>query len=197
MGFIPKDEIKRKLVHLMCLIYILGYWYLPKNFVVLGLSIVISVAVFLEILRFKVHSFNNFLKDNFKGFYRQQEADKMSGLVWTLSGGLITILMFPNKYMVFASFLYLVFADAAAALIGKAFGKHKILFGKSLEGSMACFLVCFIIGLFMFNFWFAFIGAIIATFVEAVPWKLNDNFWMQIINAGMLTLLSNVMVWSK
>ncbi|MDR1243573.1 MAG: hypothetical protein LBJ79_00030 [Endomicrobium sp.] len=197
MGFIPKDEIKRKFVHLMCLIYILGYWYLPKNFVVLGLSIAITIVVFLEILRFKVHSFNNFLKDNFKGFYRQQEADKMCGLVWTLSGALITILMFPNKYMVFASFLYLVFADAAAALIGRAFGKHKILFGKSLEGSMACFLVCFIIGLFMFNFWFAFIGAIIATFVEAVPWKLNDNFWMQIINAGMLTLLSNVMVWPK
>ncbi|MDR2066887.1 MAG: hypothetical protein LBP57_03495 [Endomicrobium sp.] len=197
MDFIPKDEIKRKVIHLMCLIYILGYWYLPKSIVVLGLTVAIIMVIFLEVLRFKVPSFNNFFKDNFKGFYRQEEADKMSGLAWTLSGGLITMLIFPNKYMVFASFLYLVFADSAAALIGRAFGKHKILFDKSLEGSMACFIVCFIISLFMFNFWFALLGAIIAAFVEAVPWKLNDNFWMQIINAGMLTLLSNVMVWSK
>ncbi|MDR1522769.1 MAG: hypothetical protein LBS29_02245 [Endomicrobium sp.] len=197
MGLIPKDEIKRKFVHLMCLIYILGYWYLPKNIVVWGLAIAITIVIFLEVLRFKVPSLNNFFKDNLKGFYRQQEADKMSGLVWTLLGGLITILIFSNKYMVFASLLYLVFADAAAALVGRAFGKHKILFGKSLEGSAACFVVCFIVGLFIFNFQFAFLGAIIATFTEAIPWKLNDNFWMQIINAGMLTLLAEFVVWSK
>jgi dolichol kinase len=197
MGIIPKDEIKRKVLHLMCLIYILAYWYLPKSLVVLGLTIAITIVIFLEVLRFKVPNFNNFFKDNFKGFYRQQEADKISGLVWTLSGGLITILIFSNKYMVFASFLYLVFADAAAALIGRAFGKHKILFGKSLEGSISCFAVCFIIGLFIFNVQFAFLGAIIATFIEAIPWKLNDNFWMQIINAGILTLLSEFIVWSK
>ncbi|MDR0724364.1 MAG: hypothetical protein LBF23_04175 [Endomicrobium sp.] len=197
MGLIPKDEIKRKLVHLMCLIYILCYWYLPKSIVVLGLSLAIFVVICLEILRFKIPKINNFFKDNFKGFYRQQETDEMSGLIWTLSGGLLSILMFSNKYMVLASFLYLVFADATAALIGRAFGKHKILFGKSLEGSTACFIVCLIIGLFMFNFKFAFLGAVIATFVEAIPWKLNDNFWMQIINAGALTLLSNLIVWPK
>ncbi|MDR1417941.1 MAG: hypothetical protein LBI80_02105 [Endomicrobium sp.] len=197
MGLIPKDEIKRKFVHLMCLIYILGYWYLPKSIVILGLSVAILIVICLEFLRFKIQKFNNFFKDNFKGFYRQQEADKMSGLVWTLLGGLLTILMFSNKYIVLTSFLYMVFADTAAALIGRAFGKHKILFGKSLEGSTACFIVCLIIGLFMFNFKFALLGAVVATFVEAVPWKLNDNFWMQIINAGALTLLSTLMVWSK
>jgi dolichol kinase len=170
---------------------------LPKSIVVLGLSLAIFVIVCLEVLRLKIPQFNNFFKDKFEGFYRQQEVDKMSGLVWTLSGGLLAILISPNKYMVLASFLYLVFADAAAALIGRPFGKHKILFGKSLEGSTACFIVCLIIGLFMFNFKFAFLGAVIATFVEAVPWKLNDNFWMQIINAGILTLLSNFIVWQK
>jgi dolichol kinase len=92
--------------------------------------------------------------------------------------------------MVFASFLYFAFGDSAAALVGKIIGRHKTFPGKSLEGSLACFAVCFIAGLFIFNWQFALAGATIAAIVEAIPWKISDNFWMQIINAGVLTLLS-------
>jgi hypothetical protein len=40
------------------------------------------------------------------------------------------------------------------------------------------------------GFLFAIVGALIAAFVETIPWPLNDNFWMQIINAGILTYIS-------
>jgi dolichol kinase len=195
MPSIPKDEIKRKIFHLLSLTYTFGYWYLSKKFVVLGLIITITIVALLEYIRFKVPAFNDFFKNNFKGFYRPEEADKISGIIWTLLGALFAILMFPNKYMVCASFLYLSFGDATAALMGRTFGKHKTLAGKSLEGSLSCFLACFISGLFLFNWRFAMIGAAIAMLVEIVPWKLSDNFWMQIINAGALTLLSTFMVW--
>ena len=102
--------------------------------------------------------------------------------------------LFENKNFVLASFLYLAFGDAVAALAGKAWGKHKIYAGKSLEGSLACFIVCFIAGLFLLPTWqFAFAGALIAAFIETIPWPLNDNFWMQILNAGILTFLSKVL----
>jgi dolichol kinase len=194
---IPKDEIKRKGFHLLSLIYVFGYWYLPKNIVLSGLGISITVVALLEYLRFKIPKFNDFFKNNFKGFYRPEEAEKISGLIWTLSGAFIAILFFQNKSIVFASLLYLAFGDVAAALVGRTIGKHKIFTGKSLEGSLACFKVCFIIGLFLFNMKFALVAAIIATLIEAIPWKLNDNFWMQIINAGLLTAISSIMVWSK
>jgi dolichol kinase len=194
----PKNEIKRKAFHLLSLIYVFGYWYLPKNVVLFGIGIAIIIVAFLEYIRFKFPKFNDFFKNNFKGFYRPQEADKLSGLVWTLSGTFVTILLFPNKSIVFASLLYLSLGDAAAALVGKVIGKHKIAFtGKSIEGSLACFKVCLVAGLFLFNVKFALIGAIVATLVEAMPWKLNDNFWMQIINAGVLTVLSRIIVWGK
>ncbi|GHT57783.1 phosphatidate cytidylyltransferase [Endomicrobiia bacterium] len=197
MFSIPKDEIKRKGFHLLSLVYVFGYWYLPKNFVILGLIVAIIIVALLEYGRFKVPAFNNFLKNNFKGFYRFEEADKISAVVWTLLGALIAILMFSNKYMVFASFLYLSFGDAVAALVGRTFGKHKTFAGKSLEGSLSCLAVCFMSGLFLFNWRFALTGAVIAMIIEAVPWKLSDNFWMQIINAGILTLISTFMVWVK
>jgi dolichol kinase len=197
MFSVPKDEIKRKIFHLLSLIYIFGYRYLPKIVVVCGLIIAIAIVGLFEYIRFKIPSFNNFFKNNFKGFYRPEEADKISGLIWTLSGSLLTILIFSNKCMVFASLLYFSFGDTIAALAGRSLGRHKIFTCKSFEGSLACFVVCFIIGVLLFNWQFAFVGAVMATFVEVIPWKLNDNFWMQLVNAGILTLLANIMVWIK
>ncbi|MDR2818135.1 MAG: hypothetical protein LBB37_01670 [Endomicrobium sp.] len=197
MACIPKDEIKRKSFHLLSLLYVFGYWYLPKNIVILGFSVAMTIVILLEYIRFKFPKINDFFKNNFKGFYRSEEADKISGVIWTLLGAFIAILLFPNKSMVFASLLYLAFGDAAAALVGRTIGRYKISTSKSLEGSFACFTVCFIIGLFLFNIQFALIGAIAATLIEAIPWKLNDNFWIQIINTGILTAISSVMIWTK
>jgi dolichol kinase len=197
MGGIPKDEIKRKAFHLLSLIYVFGYWYLPKNVIIFGLGLAIIAVAFFEYIRFKLPKFNVFFKNNFKGFYRLQEADKVSGIIWTLSGAFLAIILFPNKSIVFASLLYLSFGDAAAALVGRSIGKHKMLAGKSLEGSITCFVMCFTIGAFLFNTKFAFVAAIVATLIEAIPWKLNDNFWIQIVNAGVLMSISNIMVWAK
>jgi dolichol kinase len=194
MAKIPKDELKRKGIHLAILIYVIGYWYLPKIVIVSSLTSVIFIVTLCEWLRFKSRKINIFFKNNFRGFYRPGEVYKVSGLIGTLSGSLITILLFTNKSAVFTSFLYLIFGDSAAALVGKSIGKHKIMLSeKSLEGSLACFITCFIVGLFNFNWGFALMGAIVATIVEAIPWKINDNFWIPIINTGFLTTLSNVM----
>jgi dolichol kinase len=114
MAVIPKDELKRKGFHLLSLIYVFGYWYLDKTIVILGLSAAIVVVGALEFLRFNVPKINDFFCNNFKGFYRPDEAKKVSGLLGTLLGALITILLFSNKYMVFASFLYLSFGDSSA-----------------------------------------------------------------------------------
>ncbi|MDR3244736.1 MAG: phosphatidate cytidylyltransferase [Elusimicrobiota bacterium] len=190
MNAVLKEEFKRKGFHLLLLIYAAGYWHLPKNTVIIALSILIFIVALLELLRFKVPKCNDFFCAHFKGFYRAEEAKKVSALIGTLSGALITIIIFNDRYMVLASFLYLAFGDSSAALIGKSFGKHKLIKGKSVEGSLACFGACFIAGLFLFNWLFALIGAVIASAIEAIPWKISDNFWMQIINAALLTLLS-------
>jgi dolichol kinase len=195
MNKILKDELKRKGFHQLLLLYAFGYLYLPKNVVVYGLISAIAIVAGLEFLRFHYPPFNEFFKRNFKGFYRPEEAAKVSGLLGTLMGGLAAILLFSQKEMVFASFLYLAFGDAAAAIVGKTLGRHKIVFAKSLEGTLACFAACLIAGLFLFNLKFALIGAAIAAIVELLPWKINDNFWMQIVNAALLILLSKHIAW--
>jgi dolichol kinase len=201
MNAVLKNEIKRKSFHLLLLIYAFGYWFLDKSVVVWGLLIALAVAALFEITRFRFKTFNRIFKIFFRGLYRPQEANKTSALLGTLTGALLPILFLPDKNMVFASFLYLAFGDSVAALVGKAFGKNRMPHGKSLEGSGACFAACFVVGLFLFNVKFALLGALIAAIVEVMPWDRlplkNDNFWMQIINAVLLTVLSLIIPWSK
>jgi len=188
------DEIKRKTFHILTLLYVLAYWYMPLNIVLWGMFLIILAVLAGEIIRAKNEKFNIFILRILGGVHRESETNKISGLPWTLSGAFFTMFLFENKNFVLASFLYLAFGDAVAALAGKAWGKHKIYAGKSLEGTFACFIVCFVIGLFILPSWqFAFAGALIAAFIETIPWPLNDNFWMQILNAGILTFLSKVL----
>jgi len=199
LGF-PKDEIKRKTFHILSLIYVIAFWFLPRNVVLIGFLIAIAIVLIGEFIRSKNEKFNVFILKILGGVHRESETHKISGLPWTLSGAFLAILLFPNKLFVLASFLYLAFGDACAALFGKAYGKHKIYAGKSLEGTFSCFCACLIVGLAIFlpssqftiasGLLFAVIGALIAAFIETIPWPLNDNFWMQIINAGILTYIA-------
>jgi dolichol kinase len=194
MSFFPKDEIKRKLFHFLSLIYAAAFWYLPKFYVLAGLAVMIILTIIIEITRRFNKRFNDAMLKIFSGIYRKSEEHKIAGVLWTLIGAFITIIVFDDKTCVLASFLYLALGDAAAALFGRAFGKHKIYGGKSIEGSVACFTVCLIAGLLVLPSWqIALAGAFLAAFIETIPWPLSDNMWMQIINAGTLTLLVHFM----
>ena len=190
MDFFPADEIKRKLFHLLTLIYIILYWVTPVGFVLIGLGVTIVFVLVFEIVRLKHTRFNYWLLSFLGGVHRGDETDKMSGLAFTLAGSFFTILLFfGDKNIVMASFMYLAFGDTSAALVGKAFGKHKITRVKTWEGSMACFIVCLISGLFFLKWPVAVIGAFVATLIELIPWPINDNFWMPLVASGTLIFL--------
>ncbi len=201
-GF-PKDEIKRKTFHFLTLIYVAAYWFLPINIVLFGLAAAIVIVLIGEFIRAKNEKFNVFILQVLGSVHRPSEEHKISGLPWTLLGAFLVILLFGGKNIfVLTSFLYLAFGDAFAALFGKAYGKHKIYAGKSLEGTLACFGICFVMGLIVFlslghfgilsAVLLAFFGAVVAALIETVPWCLNDNLWMQVLNAASLTLLAKL-----
>ena len=110
----------------------------------------------------------------------------VSGLPWTLTGAFLTMLLIPDRNVVMAALLYMALGDAAAALFGKAYGKKRMPGGKTLEGSAACLIVCFLVGWYFLGAPLALAGALIGTLVEFVPWPLNDNLFMPLISAGGL-----------
>lgn len=85
---------------------------------------------------------------------------------------------------------YSVFGDAAAALVGRRWGRHR--YGaKSFEGSAACLVACELVGwVFLperpLAVWAA---AIVATVIEALPLPVDDNWSMPLAAGAVLALL--------
>lgn len=181
------EEIKRKTFHMLMLLYVAAYWFLPWEATVIGMGTVLIFVIIMEALRLNNPRLNRWILATLGGVHRKEETHRMSGLVWTLSGSLMTMLIFEDKMIVTASMLYLSFGDSVAAVIGKQRGKNKIWNKKTIEGSLACFIVCVIVGLFFFRWDYALLGALVATLIETIPWPLNDNFWMPLISAAILT----------
>ena len=190
MYLFPLDEVKRKSFHLLTLVYIFAYWALPRDKILWGMGALIFCVVVFEGFRMRFPAFNRKIQKMFGAAYRESEINSISGLPWTLSGSFFTMLLFNDKAIVVSSLLYLALGDASAALVGKRIGKRKIFWEKTLEGSLACFLVCFMIGLCFFKLPIALAGAFAAAVIELFPWALNDNFWMPIISAFVLTQIS-------
>lgn len=186
-------ELARKSFHMLSLLYLAAYSLIgwPK---VLPVMIVWTVIVLaLESWRLRSPGANKALMDFFGGLARQDERDKYSGIAHTTVGVLILWLMFGGRDAVVSAGIYFVaFGDASAALVGTAVGRHKIGGGrKSVEGSGACFLVCFLIGVAMgLPPGASAFAAMAATIVELLPttrW-FNDNLWMPVVTAAVLRL---------
>ena len=193
MAIFPADEVKRKTFHFLTIIYILAYWFVPYRTVMLAMSLLLVIVILGEVLRKLNPKFNIWILEILGGVHRKEETNKVSGLPWTLSGSILTMAIFSDKPVVMLSLLYLAFGDAAAALFGKKYGKRKILGLKTLEGSLACFAICLILGLFFFNFKIALLGALLITIIELIPWPLNDNFWIPLVSSAALTAMLRVL----
>ena len=98
-------------------------------------------------------------------------------------GALLALLLYPSPAASIAIYA-LAFGDGFASLIGKLFGRirHAFLWGKSVEGSLACFTaVLFISYQVSYNYKTALIAAVTATLVEVLPLKDYDNLAIPII----------------
>ena len=92
-------------------------------------------------------------------------------------GALLALLLFPSPAARIGIYA-LAFGDGFASLAGKLFGKTRpvFLFGKSIEGSIACFAATYISALIVSqNPIIALAAAFTATFIEALPLDDYDN----------------------
>ena len=86
----------------------------------------------------------------------------------------------------------LAFGDGAAGLAGKAFGRLRppCMFGKSVEGSLACFFTVLIISwLALKSIFPALVAACIAALIEALPLNEFDNLVLPLAVGFALQLL--------
>ena len=116
----------------------------------------------------------------------------MSGVHYTTVGALLTMVLFGSQPLaVWSGLLCLAFGDAAAALVGRKWGRHRWPgTSKSVEGSAACLAACFAACLAAGVPWPAAATAASAVAaVELSPMPFDDNLWIP-LSAGAVVWLT-------
>ena len=176
MSLLP--EIQRKAIHLTFILIPLIYFYdlLPRWFIVRGLLVATLVSIVIELARLHDPRVRAYFRLFFGNLIRNHEHRQLLGSTYLLIASVLTIELFAKPYAV-AALGALILGDTAAALVGRTLGRVK-LFGKSLEGSLACFTVSFLFawGVVGLDARTAALGMLAATLFEFLPIPLDDNF---------------------
>ncbi len=220
---LKKEEVSRKILHFIFgTIIPLGIlyipWYAEKHFwnaipprtlppVILGIFLLAFVA--MEMLRFRAPSIQNLVNKIGGNFLRKNEAKRITGATYINASALICSIIFMDRpqisFMVISTF---VWGDAVAALVGQSIGRTK-LGSKSLEGSLACLLLCLVFYIVVFPhvpllldkwsgtipFPITIAASLCVTALELVPMRItrniiiNDNLAVPVITGIMIVWL--------
>lgn len=178
-----QDEIRRKIFHLVSLVIPLGYLILERETTLKAVAIAFVFVITVELARLFIPRFRNRIHQFFSSIMRGAEEKKLSGVTYMLIGAWVTIYLFEKEVAIIALLLVSI-SDAAAAIVGTAYGKIH-LWQKTLEGSVAFFTVT---GLMMIlvndlSLEQKLVGMISGTLVELLPIPVNDNLSLPVVIA--------------
>ena len=154
-----------------------------KHLTMMGLIGALMFAIIsdlIRILKSPEYSIFNYLT---RSMLRVKEINATGPQIYIITGfvfsymlylaGLIEILPF------FTGILLACLSDAAAALIGRRYGKHKVMVRsrdyKSIEGFLAGAIVSYLIGLILVGPIYSIIGTIIFFLTDYLPIYTADN----------------------
>jgi len=177
-------EIKRKIIHVFFGLPVILYRFIP-------FECVMAIAIIAIVHNLFIAPF--YMRSVFK---KEKKID--IGIVIYPIAVLISIIVFKNN-PVYASFIWLTlsFGDGFSGLIGVIFGKKKLKYNpdKTLEGFLAGFISSstgmILIYLLLRNrfpqtlnpneiFFMIFLLSFSTSFVETLPFKINDNITVPI-----------------
>lgn len=187
------EETIRKTIHLGSSIFpiavVIVYRLYPEDgrLYLSGILAVITIILLIfDILKARFKPFKSFIMRFFGKVLRENELEGgMTASTIVVASAAFTIFIFREEIAVVA-LLYLSLGDSAAALVGKHFGRIKLVGNRTLEGSLAALNTCLIISLFAlwaspdFGWYFTpatlLVGSLVATMSELLYLPLDDNF---------------------
>jgi dolichol kinase len=218
-----REEVTRKLLHVIFgalipagIIYIPMFvqkyqWpplpIDPRIYPVMILALCLLFFVVIEFLRLRVPAVQNLFHSWFGHMLRLEETKRTTGATYINASALLCSLIFFQRPYISAIVLSLfIWGDAVAALVGQSIGRIKIG-KKSLEGSIACFVLCLLMFFFIFPYipqldvWggriplaLILIASLSTTLLELFPMRvtkhitINDNLIVPVIT-GVIMLV--------
>ena len=192
-----KAELIRKSLHLLAMVIPAGMLYLGKLTSLLILVPLCLLAIFLEIARVNSHKTAQLVEKVFGVMMRPAEQPAVgepvvfNGATWVMLSATLLVFIFPVKIAAISMITFMI-SDAAAALVGRRFGKiHWGKSAKTIEGSSAFFITA-ILCLALFDILLIkeilFVG-FAAMLLELLPVALNDNLYVPLGTAGLIYIV--------
>lgn len=175
------------------IVFPLVYYFSPNKIIVEMLILyLLGIMTTIEVMRFISPSLWRTMVEHSKGILKVREG-YITGTTALLIANAVIIAFF-NKQVAIVSLLFMLFGDAAAAIIGTKYGKVKIG-DKTLEGSLSFFITTMILALIFYR-WSGIrihllvmsLGAIAATITEALPIEINDNLTVALAAAIVMQI---------
>jgi dolichol kinase len=192
-------EARRKAIHLAFLVLPLEllFEWLPwprtrGQFRIVFLTLTAGAITF-DVLRIHERRVRTLFRRFFGELIRQHEASSLLGSTYLLLAALIAIEVFPQPVAAVA-LGFTVLGDATSALVGRAWGRHRIL-RKSWEGAAGCLAACLAWAVCVTHAaglpWEVTIaGAVVATVVEVLPIPLDDNLGITLAAGYTMKLMA-------
>ena len=149
----------------------------PRSVALVVLGALALIAIGIEVARALSTPIASRFDALFLPLLRSHEQRQVTGATWLLVSMFAAVLLLPRDIAIVATWAAAV-GDAAAALIGMRFGRHRSARdGKSIEGSIACLLVTMAGALLLAGLGLvaASLAGVAAAVGERMSWPRDDN----------------------
>jgi dolichol kinase len=178
-------ELIRKGIHMSSLAIPVVYYFITRE---TALSILVPLLLLFgvsDLARVFIPAFGSFYERWFGFLLRRHELaeghKRLNGATYVLLSAALCVWLFP-KMIVITAFAILIVSDTAAALVGRKFGRHPLVQGKSFEGSTAFFVSALIVVALApkvhylpLEYVIGTVAALVGTLVEAVSGDMIDD----------------------
>ena len=181
-------EAARKLIHVAASLAAAAVvWRLEALPAAVILAVATTVALLVELGRWGAPRFGAVFQKRLGPLLRPGERGGLTGATTLSVGYTVAAVIFPGTPAL-AGILVTGVADAAAAVVGRRWGRHRIPGGKSLEGSAVLFIAALVVMLPLLGPLTALLVASAATVVEAPTLRVDDNLYLPMVVAGLVVL---------
>lgn len=196
-------HVIRKLWHMGTgLSGLLAFFWLgiEKNNMALGLISFAALAFSVEFARLRIPAVNKKIMILMGPFMRESERNGLSGFPFYALGAGLSLYFYSEKIAIL-SVLFLIFSDPISSFFGVLLGREKILPNKSLQGSLAGFITCYLVSLFYLNAYgentiqalaFALFAGLVGSLSELLSIFVDDNLTIPVCSGFGLMILNQV-----
>jgi len=191
-----RNELPRQLIHLSGLLFIILAQFIQKEITIVYFFVLaLFFLIYSEYVKREEKKLTNILnrmehrfRDLTLKFERKEQLrHPFKGAFWFYLSCALTLVIFPFP-IASAACSMLAVGDSLSTLFGLKFGRHEIRKNKTFEGSLACLIGSFAVGLLFVSPALSLAGAIAAAIAE-LSRKVNDNLTIPLASGFVMFLV--------